>query len=402
MALILLAALQTIPDELYEAAEVDGASAWQRFRYITLPHLLPTILFLVLLRTIWMSNHIDMIFVMTRGGPGFSNYTEAVYSFMLTNQFEIGYASAVAVVLAILLMAAVGAVRAAPRAHGAGVTRGASRTGVRVGGARSSPISLAPFLWIFIASITPELKADPATSWMSMPHRRVFPARADAPELRRPVRERAVRHLLPQQHDHRDRQHAADARRGQPRRVRFVRFRFPGRTPLLVAMLVAYTIPSVVLLVPLLVIFRTYGLINTHPGMILAEATHTAPFVLLLLINYFSTLPRELEEAAQVDGCGRLRTLVRIVLPLSVPGLVAAGLLAFIMTWNNFLFAFLFTTTDRVKTLPVMMRLFALGEPAVWGVSAAGAVLTTLPVALIFLLFQRMLMSGLAAGAVKG
>jgi ABC-type glycerol-3-phosphate transport system permease component len=182
----------------------------------------------------------------------------------------------------------------------------------------------------------------------------------------------------------------------------FVRFRFVGRSSLLVGILVAYTIPSVVLLVPLLVIFRTYGLINTHAGMILAEATHSAPFVLLLMINYFSTLPRELEESARVDGCSRLGTLWRIVLPLSVPGLVAGGLLAFIMTWNNFLFAFLFTTTNNVKTLPVMMRLFAMGEPAVWGTSAAGAVLTTLPVALIFLLFQRMLMSGLAAGAVKG
>ena len=182
----------------------------------------------------------------------------------------------------------------------------------------------------------------------------------------------------------------------------FVRFRFRGRSALLIAILVAYTIPSVVLLVPLLVIFRTYGLINTHLGMILAEATHSAPFVLLLMINYFSTLPRELEEAAMVDGCSRLGALWRIVIPLAVPGLVAGGLLAFIMTWNNFLFAFLFTTTNNVKTLPVMMRLFALGEPAVWGTSAAGAVLTTLPVALIFLLFQRMLMGGLAAGAVKG
>jgi ABC-type glycerol-3-phosphate transport system permease component len=182
----------------------------------------------------------------------------------------------------------------------------------------------------------------------------------------------------------------------------FVRFRFAGRSSFLVAMLVAYTIPSVVLLVPLLVIFRTYGLNNTHLGMILAEATHSAPFVLLLMINYFSTLPRELEEAAQVDGCGRLKTLWRIVIPLSVPGLVAGGLLAFIMTWNNFLFAFLLTSTTEVKTLPVIMRQFALGEPAVWGVSTAGALLSTLPIALIFLLFQRMLMSGLAAGAVKG
>ena len=106
MALILLATLQTIPADLYEAADVDGAGRWAQFRSITLPHILPSIIFLVLLRTIWMSNHIDMIFVMTTGGPGFSNYTEAVYSFQLTNQFEIGYASAVAVVLAVILMSA--------------------------------------------------------------------------------------------------------------------------------------------------------------------------------------------------------------------------------------------------------------------------------------------------------
>ena len=104
MALILLAALQTIPEELYEAADVDGASAWTQFWRITVPHILPSIMFLGLLRTIWMSNHIDMIFIMTTGGPGFSNYTEAVYSFKLTDEFRIGYASAVAVTLSAVLM----------------------------------------------------------------------------------------------------------------------------------------------------------------------------------------------------------------------------------------------------------------------------------------------------------
>ena len=106
MALILLAVRQTIPAELYEAARVDGASPWRMFWHITLPHLMPTIWFLLLLRMIWMSNHIDMIFIMTQGGPGFSNYTEAVYSFKLTTQFEIGYASAVAVALALFLVTA--------------------------------------------------------------------------------------------------------------------------------------------------------------------------------------------------------------------------------------------------------------------------------------------------------
>ncbi len=260
--------------------------------------------------------------------------------------------------------------------------------------------SLAPFLWIFVGSITPELQGD----WGQVSARRVnyFPA---APTLNN------YEDLLentPYLLYFRNSVIIATGNMFLTLLVAslgaygFVRFRFAGRSTVLIAVLVAYTIPSVVLLVPLLVIFRSYGLVNTHLGMILAEATHSAPFVLLLMINYFSTLPRELEEAAQVDGCGRLGTLWRIMLPLSVPGLVAGGLLAFIMTWNDFLFAFLFTTTNAVKTLPVMMRLFAMGEPAVWGTSAAGAVLTTLPVALIFLLFQRMLMSGLAAGAVKG
>ncbi|MBL8705235.1 MAG: carbohydrate ABC transporter permease [Rhodospirillales bacterium] len=260
--------------------------------------------------------------------------------------------------------------------------------------------SLGPFLWIFIASITPETKTD----WGAISGRGVtyFPTQPTLQNYidllnKTPFLQYFVNSAI-----------IATGNMFLTLIVAslgaygFVRFHFAGRGPLLVGMLIAYTIPSVVLLVPLLVIFRSYGLINTHLGMILAEATHSAPFVLLLMINYFSTLPRELDEAAQVDGCSRFGTLWRIIIPLSVPGLVAGGLLAFIMTWNNFLFAFLFTTTNAVKTLPIMMRLFAMGEPAVWSISAAGAVLTTLPVAIIFLLFQRMLMSGLAAGAVKG
>ena len=276
------------------------------------------------------------------------------------------------------------------------------RLGTGVGAGVILAFALAPFLWIFVASITPEVKADPARPWMSVRTVEYLP--------REPTLENYVDLLRNVAFVTYFRNSAIVATGTMVLTLvvaslgayGFVRFRFPGRAPLLVAMLMAYMIPSVVLLVPLLVIFRGYGLINTYQGLILAEATNTAPFALLLLINYFSALPRELEEAAQVDGCGRLRTLVRIVLPLAVPGLVAAGLFAFIAAWNNFLFAFLFTTTDRVKTLPIMMRLFALGEPAVWGVSAAGAILTTLPVVLLFLLFQRMLMSGLAAGAVKG
>ena len=273
---------------------------------------------------------------------------------------------------------------------------------IAIGAAAILIYSLAPLAWMLVASITPELKADVSRPYLSNRTVTYFPT---TPSLQNYFE---LFSNVPFAIYFRNSTIIATGNMLLTLLVAslgaygFVRFRFVGRSSMLVAMLVAYTIPSVVLLVPLLVIFRSFGLNNTHFGMILAEATHSAPFVLLLLINYFSTLPRELEEAAQMDGCGPISTLWRIVLPLSLPGLVAGGLLAFIMTWNNFLFAFLFTSTNNVKTLPVIMRQFALGEPAVWGVSAAGALLTTLPVALVFLLFQRMLMSGLAAGAVKG
>jgi ABC-type glycerol-3-phosphate transport system permease component len=262
--------------------------------------------------------------------------------------------------------------------------------------------SLAPFVWIVIASITPEVTATADQPWQSARGVSYFPAH---PTLQNYSDLFAN---VPFAIYFRNSAIVATGTMALALAVAslgayaFARFRFRGRNSLLTATLMAYMIPSVVLLVPLLVIFRKYGLINTFPGLILAEATITTPFALLLMINYFSSLPAELEDAALVDGCNRLQALVRIVLPIAIPGLVAAGLFAFIMTWNDFLFAYLFTTSDSTKTLPVIMRLFALGEPAVWGVSAAGAVLTTLPVASLFLIFQRLLISGLAAGALKG
>jgi len=183
----------------------------------------------------------------------------------------------------------------------------------------------------------------------------------------------------------------------------FARFNFRGRRLLIVSLLLIYMLPGILLLVPMMVIFRTLGILNTYPALILAEATHAVPFGVWLLTNYFASLPRELEEAAQVDGCDRMGAMVRIALPLAVPGIVAAALFVFIASWNNFLFAFMFTSGESVRTLPVLLRMFVMGESGVyWGRVMAGAVLTTLPVAIAFLFFQRYLIRGLAAGAVKG
>jgi multiple sugar transport system permease protein len=183
----------------------------------------------------------------------------------------------------------------------------------------------------------------------------------------------------------------------------FVRYQFPGRKVMIVGMLLVYMLPSIVLLVPLLVIFRTFGMINTYQSLILAETTHAVPFAVWLLTGYFAALPRELEESALVDGCNPVQALIRIVLPLALPGIVAAGLFVFIASWNNFIFAFMFTSGEEVRTLPVVTRFFVQGEADFhWGIIMASAVMTTLPVALLFLFFQRYLIRGLTAGSVKG
>jgi ABC-type glycerol-3-phosphate transport system permease component len=183
----------------------------------------------------------------------------------------------------------------------------------------------------------------------------------------------------------------------------FARYRFRGRTLLLVALLLIYMLPGILLLVPLLVILRTTGLLNTYAGLVLAESTHAIPFAVWLLTNYFASLPRDLEDAALIDGCSRVGAMLRVTLPLAVPGIVAAGLFVFIASWNNFLFAFMFTSGESVRTLPVLLRQFAFSEATIdTGMMMSGTIMTALPVALAFLFFQRYLVGGLSAGAVKG
>ncbi len=182
----------------------------------------------------------------------------------------------------------------------------------------------------------------------------------------------------------------------------FSRFRFPGRDALMLVILMVYLIPQILLLVPLWVILRDLGLLQSPFGVILAHATSAVPFAIWMLTGYFNELPVELEEAAWMDGASRLQALWHVLLPLAIPGVIVTALFAFIASWNEFLYASSILRTGDAKTLPVSLWQLN-GEAGIyWGQLTAGGVLATMPVAILFIVFQTYIVRGLTQGAVKG
>lgn len=181
-----------------------------------------------------------------------------------------------------------------------------------------------------------------------------------------------------------------------------VRLPVPGK-PLLLGFVLAVTMfPQISIVSPLYLLLRTVGLIDTTPGLVLPYLTFAMPLTLWLLVGYFRALPLEVEEAARVDGAHPLRILVSVVLPMALPGLATTAILTFIYCWNEFLFALSFTVSPQRQTVPVAIALFRGEHQVPWGQILAGAVVATLPVAALVLVFQRQVVRGLTAGATKG
>ncbi|HWO63598.1 MAG TPA: carbohydrate ABC transporter permease [Umezawaea sp.] len=180
------------------------------------------------------------------------------------------------------------------------------------------------------------------------------------------------------------------------------RFRFRGQRVFLLALLCTQFVPGAMMLIPLFVIFKNAGLLNSLTGLVIADTAFQLPLALILMSGFVRNIPVELEEAAMVDGCTRLRAFFAITLPLLRPALVAVGSFAFIGAWNNFLFALMFAGRQDKFTLPVGLS-YALGEfNTDFGALAAGGVVAAVPVVLVFAVVQRFLVQGLSAGAVKG
>ena len=182
----------------------------------------------------------------------------------------------------------------------------------------------------------------------------------------------------------------------------FARFRFRGKAGFQAFILVGQLLPTAAIIVPLFITLRAFGLVNTYLGLILIYTIIPLPLSVWMLTSYFRAIPVELEEAAIIDGASRLGILFRITLPLSLPGLVAIIVYAFVTTWNEFIFALVFAEDYRVKTLPIGLAEFSTEFNTDWGAVMAASVIMTLPVAILFLAMQRLFVGGLTAGAVKG
>lgn len=182
----------------------------------------------------------------------------------------------------------------------------------------------------------------------------------------------------------------------------FARFRFRGKGLCQAFIIIGQLLPTAAIIVPLYIVLNSLGLLNTYLGLILAYLILTLPLSVFMLISYFKGIPVELEEAAIVDGASRFSVLIRITLPLAMPGVVAVVVYAFVTTWNEFIFALCFAIDSSVKTLPIGLAEFTTEFNTDWGAVMAASVIMTIPIAVLFLAMQRLFVGGLTAGATKG
>ena len=179
------------------------------------------------------------------------------------------------------------------------------------------------------------------------------------------------------------------------------RFSLRGKPVFLMVALLPQFFPYVLMLIPFYLLMFKLGLVGTHLGIILAHTSITLPFTFWMLTGYFNGIPKELDQAALLDGCSRLGALFRIVLPIAVPGLVVAGFFAFTVSWSDYLFVSILSQGVGTATLPIGLQTFLSSIQVRWGLITAGTVLVVIPTIVLFAVVQRRLVSGLTTGAVK-
>lgn len=453
--ILLLAGLKAIDREQYEAAEVDGANVIQRFRHITMPGLRYVIITTLMLSFIFTFNTFGLIYLMTGGGPGGATRMFSILAYekaIVGLRFGPGVATALsmapfmAVLILILgrlmrpneqmrvvekdsLMGRIGGwfdrgigllldivllplqwltqlAGAAMKLFVPAQANGRLRlkrsqretVGVVVRLLMLIPVFifvLFPFYWIFITSFKTDLQIQRFTSiyipnpWTIEQYRSLI---ADTPFLiwfRNTLIVATTSTAL-------------SVFVAALAAYALARLRFLGAGLLTTLLLITYLLPASLLFIPLYRILTDLGVINTYTSLFITYPTFLMPFATWVMMGYFRSIPVELEEAALIDGAKRFGAFWRVTLPLAAPALLSVTLFAFTNAWNEFLYAFVFITSDNLKTLPVGLQLLVFGDIYPWGQLMAASLMMALPVVIVYIYAQRYLVGGLTAGSVKG
>lgn len=459
--ILLLAGLKAIDNELYDAASVDGAGGWNRFRDITLPGLRYVIIVACLLSLIWTLNAFGLVFLMTGGGPGGATrmFSILAYEYALGSfRYSMGVSVAMAIVPALLVIIIVlgrymrvdtdtgvkrpgtlsrlGAIIAWPFvklanlfvlilgliawpaawvlesvagwAHDAYVggddtrERPYRRLTTRLGTILSSVwlavlllFLLFPFYWVIMTSF----KGDDQIRTMSSPF---WPSPWSFENYRHMVVETGFPRWFWNTVQVAAVSTAISVGVAALGAYALVRLKWRGAGMIQTAILFAYLMPTVMLFIPLYQIFTNLKLINTLGALMLAYPTFGLPFACWLLMGYYRSIPKDLEEAALIDGANHFQCFIRIVLPLTLPALLAVALFAVTSAWNEFLLAFVLVAPESARTLPVGLGNMVVGDIFPFGQMFAASVMTAIPVTIIYMVAQRFMVEGLTAGSVKG
>ena len=463
--ILMIAGLKAIDLELYDAASIDGASAWRKFLHITLPGVKYVILVETLLSFIWTFNGFTQVFLLTGGGPVGATKVYSIFAIEAARGFRIGSAVAAAMsmvpllailiaVLAKYMMASHGPVIAETDERGPvgqviyaitwpfrmllklllaifwvvnniveyivekissavnavlykteekATHRRKAKTGKILIGVFAGVVmllllvfELAPFYWVFITSFKTDLQNTTFTSiywpspWSSGQYEHLLgPNRNFLVWYKNTVLVAIVTPLVS----------TVVASMGA---YSLVRLRWTGRRPFSGIVLVAYLMPSVLLVISMFQIFSRLSLTNSLVGLMIAYSTFALPFALWLMMGYYASIPQELEEAGLIDGCNRFQVFFRIVLPLTKPALMAIFLFGVTSAWHEYLFAYILISRETLMTLPVGLGQMIIGDVLPWGELTAASILMAVPVFLIYTLGQKFMVAGLTAGAVKG
>ena len=456
--LLLLAGLKAIDRELLEAAEVDGANVVQRFRHVTLPGLRYVIVVVLLLSFISTFNQFGLIFLMTGGGPSGATklysilaYEKAIGSLQYGPGVAIAFSVAPLMAVLIWLLAkfmrhdegratatrkpnigdhllklgarilnlvldlvflpvqlALQGLEALSRLVRRQMGLPANQPVLKRAGQRRVSLAmrllilvpfmifvLFPFYWVIVTSLksTPQISQRTSIFWPDPFTLDQYAALIwNTPFLLwlgNSVLVATVSTVISVGF-------AALAA------YALSRLKFAGAGLLTTFLLITYLLPGTLLFIPLYQILASIGLINSYTALMLTYPTFLLPFATWVMLGYYHSIPVELEEAAMIDGATRLGAFWKITLPLAAPALLAVTLFAFTNAWNEFLFAFVFITSELLRTLPIGLQSMVVGDILPWGELMAASLLTAVPVAVLYIYAQRFLAEGLTIGGVKG